>query len=251
MKQVAGASMMRWMVLLLLCAACAPRTAPTEAEPAKPIALPGGVVEGRVARLPGSNVVLPETPKVASHKSGTLYVGYPFLLLVYEKGLVKNNVPLPGTPKFIRVNPSLVVGLDNAVVVDSQSLNLKASDALLNREGLYWVDGKALYLNRAKIADGAYTALAGNDQFLYAFARNTALRLPDNAQLALPATAKRAVLMDNLYVLSESGIYRLSPDGLQLGFRAGKFEGLEAEEGRLYTLEDGKLRVLDANLEVA
>lgn len=241
-----------WIVLVALCMACAPRTAPTtvEDEAPKPIALPGGVVEGRVAKLGNSDVVLPEAPRVASHSSGTLYVGYPFLLLIYEKGLVKNNLPLPGTPKFIRVSPSLVVGLDNALMVGNQSLNLKASDALVNREGLYWVDGKALYLGRNKIADGVYTSLTGNDQLIYAFAKNTALRLPDNTQLAMPIAVKRAVLMDDLYILGETGIYHLSLDGLQIGFKAGKFEGLEAENGRLYTLENGKLRVLNASLEV-
>jgi hypothetical protein len=229
--------------------ACAPRTAPAaETEPTS-IAVVGGVIKGRVARLGSSDLVLPEAPRVAGHKSGTLYVGYPFLLLTYEKGLVKNNLPLPGTPKFIRTSPSLVVGLDNGLMVGNQSLNLKATDALLGPDGLYWVDGSALYRGRSKVAEGNYTALAGNEQVVFAFAKNTALRLPDNTPINLPTAVQRAVLLNDLYVLGSTGLYRLTLDGLQLGFLAGKFEGLEAEDGLLYTLEDGVLRKLNERLE--
>lgn len=241
-----------WPLLAMLpawLAACAPQQAGEPQPSSTPKLIEGGVVEGRFVR--GSlELALPTTPTAISRDGDTLWVAYPFQLLRYRSGILNESIPLPGTPKFMKAKPQLVLGIGDRVFVPGRgSLPYKAKDAIGTSQGVLWIDDKGLYLERSGIVEGSFDLLAGNEQVVYAFSKD-ALRFPDLMRIPLPGAVKAAVVLDDLYVLTKEGIYHLTRDGLQLGFRAGSFEGLEGDGTRLYTLEAGRLVKLSLNLDV-
>lgn len=240
---------MRRYLWLLLLAACAPQPSAPEGAPV-PRLIEGGVALGRLIQATDLQIALPATPTAVARNGEVLWAAYPFQLLRYQGGILRDSLPLPGTPQWLRAKPGLVMGIGGRVYVPSRgSLPYEAKDALNTSLGLLWIDSKAFYLERRLISEGNYSFLAGNDKVAYAFGRET-IRFPDLLRIPLPAPAKAAVVLDDLYLLSEEGLYRLSLEGLQLGFRPGKFEGLESDGGRLYTLEAGRLLQLTLNLDV-
>ncbi|MCS7068238.1 MAG: hypothetical protein NZN28_06360 [Meiothermus sp.] len=237
---------------LLAClwlAACAPE--PTASPPSEPVLVEGGVVEGRFVRAAGLQLALPSpTPHVARNGE-TLLAAYPYQLLVYRNGFIQDSLPLPGVPTFVRARPLPLVGLDDRLFVPGQGSRLyKARDALHTPEGVYWLDEQGVSLERRRLAEGRYSFLAAGERYVYALGPE-ALRLPDRLRFPLPAGVKAAVVLEDLYVLTPQGLFRLSPEGLRLGFRAGVFSGLQSDGVYLYTLEAGRLLTLRLNLDPA
>ncbi len=234
-------------LLALLLGACAPQSQPTE--PSLPVLIEGGVVEGRLVRAAGLQLALPNPTPLVARSGETLLAAYPFQLLVYQEGFLRDSLPLPGVPTFLRAKPLPLVGLEDRLFAPGLgTLPYKAKDALRTQEGVYWLDEEGLYLNRQRLDEGRYTFLSGNTRYIYAFNRE-ALRLPDRLRLPLPGRVRAAVVLDELFVLGEEGLYRLSLEGLRLGFRPGRYSGLETDGTYLYTLEKGRLVVLQTNLE--
>lgn len=238
---------------LLACglwlAACAPQTQ-TSANTA-PILIEGGVVEGRMVRALGLQLTLPSPTPWVARNGPTLLAAYPFQLLIYQNGFIRDTLPLPGIPTFIRAKPRPLVGLEDRLFVPGLgSLGYKAKDALSTPDGVYWLDEEGLHQGRRLLAEGRFAFLAAGEHYLYAFARE-ALRLPDRLRVPLPAGVRAAVVLDELYVLTPEGLHRLSLEGLRLGFRAGDYTGLETDGTYLYTLESGRLVTLGLNLEPA
>lgn len=242
--------MSRYLWWLLLLAACAPQPGgPPEGAPVTQL-IEGGVAEGRLIRANDLQIALPATPTAVARSGEVLWAAYPFQLLRYQGGILRDSIPLPGTPQWLHAKPGLVMGIGGRVYVPSRgSLPYEAKDAINTPLGLLWIDSKAFYLERRLISEGNYSFLAGNEKVAYAFGRDT-IRFPDLLRIPLPAQAKAAVVLDELYLLTAEGLYRLSLEGLQLGFRPGKFEGLESDGSRLYTLEGGRLLQLTLNLDV-
>lgn len=244
---------MRWTLLVLigLLAACMPQNqAGLGTSDNKPVLIEGGVVEGRIVQAAGMDLALPSPPLALSRNGDTLYAAYPFQLLIYQNGFLRDSQPLPGVPRFVHSKPLPVVATEDRLYLPGQgSYGYKAKDAVATRYGLFWLDDKGLNLDRTRISEGSFNFLAASPQWAYAFAGD-ALRLPDQTRIPLPAPAKAAVVLENLYVLTPSAIYKLSPEGLQLGSIKGIFEGLEADNSTLYTLQNGALLKLSLNLEV-
>jgi len=210
----------------------------------------GGVVEGRMVRAAGLQLALPNPTPLVARNGETLLAAYPFQLLVYRNGFLHDSLPLPGLPTFVRAKPLPLVGLEDRLFVPGLgTLLYKARDAVLTREGVFWLDEAGLNFERRRLSEGRYDLLAANQRYVYAFGRE-ALRYPDSLRIPLPGPAKAAVVLDDLYVLTAEGVHRLSLEGLRLGFRAGQFSGLETDGSFLYTLEAGRLRTLHLNLEV-
>lgn len=240
---------------LLTCslwlAACAPQPQLPASPATEPILIEGGLVEGRLVRAVGLQLALPNPTPLVARSGETLLAAYPFQLLVYRNGFIQDSLPLPGVPTFVRAKPLPLVGLaDRLFVPGLGTLLYKANDALRTKEGVYWLDDEGLNLERRRLAEGRFNFLAAGERYLYAFGRE-ALRLPDNNRIPLPAGVRAAVVLDDLYVLAAEGIFRLSLEGLRLGFRAGAFSGLETDGTYLYTLESGRLLTLRLNLDTA
>jgi hypothetical protein len=181
----------------------------------------------------------------------TLLAAYPFQLLIYQGGFIRENLPLPGVPTFVRAKPNPLVGLEDRLFAPGLgTLPYRAKDALRTPEGVYWLDEEGVYLERRQLYQGRYTFLSASERYAFAFGQE-ALRLPDGLRIPLPARVKAAVVLDELYVLNPEGLYRLSLEGLRLGFLPGDFEGLESDGGFLYTLQAGRLIILQRNLEQA
>lgn len=233
----------------LWLAACAPQIqSPVDADP---ILIEGGVVKGRVVRAAGLQLALPSPTRWVARSGPTLLVAYPFQLLIYQNGFIQDSLPLPGVPAFVRAKPRPLVGLEDRLFLPGLgTLAYKAKDALSTTEGVYWLDDQGLYLERRLLAEERFSFLAASERYVYAFARE-ALRLPDNLRVPLPSGVRAAVVLDDLYVLTPEGIFRLSLEGLRLGFRAGAYEGLETDGTYLYTLESGRLVTLGLNLGLA
>mgnify|MGYP001627173561 FL=1 len=230
-------------------AACAPQAqSPVNADP---ILIEGGVVEGRVVRAAGLQLALPSPTRWVARNGSTLLAAYPFQLLVYHNGFIQDSLPLPGVPTFVRAKPRPLVGLEDRLFLPGLgTLAYKAKDALSTSEGVYWLNNEGLYLERRLLAEGRFDFLAASERYVYAFAHE-ALRLPDYLRVPLPASVRAAVVLDDLFVLTPEGIYRLSLEGLHLGFRAGAYKGLETDGTYLYTLESGRLVTLGLNLGLA
>jgi len=228
-------------------AACAPQPlAPLDAAPSL---IEGGVVEGRLVRAAGLQLALPSPTPWVARNGPTLLAAYPFQLLVYQNGFIQDSLPLPGIPTFVRAKPLPLVGLEDRLFVPGLgTLAYKAKDALRTKQGVYWLDDKGLYFERRLLAEGRFGFLAASERYVYAFNRE-ALRLPDKLRVPLPAGVQAAAVLDDLYLLTAEGIYRLSLEGLRLGFRAGTFRGLETDSSYLYTLEAGRLVTLRLNLD--
>jgi len=239
-------------LLALITASCAPQTQiPSIPADTAPILIEGGVVEGRMVRAIGLQVALPNPTQFVARNGETLLAAYPFQLLIYQNGFLRDSLPLPGIPTFVRAKPLPLVGLEDRLFVPGLgTLMYKAKDALKTREGVFWLDGDGLNLDRRRLSEGRYSFLSASQRYVYAFGRE-ALRIPDNLRIPLPGSVSAAVVLDDLYVLTAEGIHRLSLEGLRLGFRAGRFSGLEADGNYLYTLEAGRLVTLRLNLDVA
>lgn len=233
-------------------AACAPQpqTSPTPVA-AEPILIEGGVVEGRLVRASGLQLALPSPTPLVARSGETLLAAYPFQLLIYQNGFIRESLPLPGVPTFVRAKPLPLVGLaDRLYVPGLGTLLYKAKDALNTKEGVYWLDDEGISLERRRLAEGRFNFLAAGERYVYAFGRE-ALRLPDRTWVPLPGSVRAAVVLEDLYVLTPEGLFRLSPEGLRLGFRAGAFSGLQTDGVYLYTLEAGRLVTLRLNLDIA
>lgn len=233
-------------------AACAPQpqTPPTPAAP-EPILIEGGVVEGRLVRAIGLQLALPSPTPLVARSGEALLAAYPFQLLIYQNGFIRESLPLPGVPTFVRARPLPLVGLaDRLYVPGLGTLLYKAKDALNTKEGVYWLDDEGISLERRRLAEGRFNFLAAGERHVYAFGRE-ALRLPDRTWVPLPGSVRAAVVLEDLYVLTPEGLFRLSPEGLRLGFRAGAFSGLQTDGVYLYTLEAGRLVTLRLNLDIA
>ena len=241
---------MKRYLLLLALSGCMPQQAAQPSEGVVPKLVEGGVLEGRIYRASDLQIALPSAPSALARNGATLWVAYPFQLLRYQDGVLQASLPLPGRPQFMHAKPGLVMGIDNRLYIPSRgSLPYEAKDALNTQAGVLWIDSKTFYLERRVITEGSYSFIAGNEKLAYAFGRET-VRFPDLLRIPLPALAKAAVVLDDLYILSDGGIYRLTLEGLQQGFRPGKFEGLESDGSRLYTLESGRLVQMNLNLDV-
>ncbi|MCX7783479.1 MAG: hypothetical protein N2318_07515 [Meiothermus sp.] len=236
----------------LWLAACAPQPQPpTASTPTAPILIEGGVVEGRFVRAAGLQLALPGPTPLVARNGETLLAAYPFQLLVYRNGFIQDSLPLPGVPTFVQAKPLPLVGFaDRLYVPGLGTLLYKAKDALHTKEGVYWLDEEGISLERRRLAEGRFNFLAAGERYVYAFGRE-ALRLPDNNRVPLPAGVRAAVVLEDLYVLTSEGLFRLSPEGLRLGFRAGAFSGLQTDGVYLYTLESGRLLTLRLNLDTA
>jgi hypothetical protein len=239
-------------LLALLLTACPP---PVQALPdpaiTAPILIEGGLVEGRLVRATGLHLALPNPPLAAARDGEIFLAAYPFLLLIYQHGFIRDSLPLPGVPTFVRAKPQPLVGFEDRLFVpELGTLMYRANDALRTREGVFWLDADGLNLDRRRIREGQFGLLAASQRYVYAFGRE-GWRLPDNLRIPLPGAVQAAVVLDDLYVLTAEGIHRLSLEGLRLGFRAGKFSGLETDGTYLYTLEAGRLVTLRLNLDVA
>lgn len=195
-------------------AACAPQAqSPVNADP---ILIEGGVVEGRVVRAAGLQLALPSPTRWVARNGSTLLAAYPFQLLVYHNGFIQDSLPLPGVPTFVRAKPRPLVGLEDRLFLPGLgTLAYKAKDALSTSEGVYWLNNEGLYLERRLLAEGRFDFLAASERYVYAFAHE-ALRLPDYLRVPLPASVRAAVVLDDLFVLTPEGIYRLSLEGLHL-----------------------------------
>ncbi len=244
---------MRWglLALGLGLSACVPQTQSTPASSTAPILIEAGVVEGRMVRALGLQLALPNPTQSVARNGETLLAAYPFQLLIYQSGFLRDSLPLPGVPTFVRAKPLPLVGLEDRLFVPGLgTLLYKAKDALHTREGVFWLDDDGLNLDRRRLSEGRYSFLSASQRYVYAFGRE-ALRIPDNLRIPLPGIARAAVVLDDLYVLTAEGLHRLSLEGLRLGFRAGNFSGLETDGTYLYTLESGRLVTLRLNLDAA
>jgi hypothetical protein len=231
-------------LLLLGLVACAPQLSPQVSPtdlPTEPKLLESGTWSGRSVKTGGLEISLPSAALAVAGNKETLWVAYPFQLLVYRNGFLQETLPLPGVPTFIKSAPLPVVGFaDRLYVPGLGTLGFKAKDALHTRLGVFWLDEKGVSLERRRLVEGSFSVLAANQRYVYAFGRE-GVRLPDQARIPLPAPARAALVLDDLYILSETGIHRLTPEGLQLGFRPGLFSGLQSDGSRIYTLESGNL----------
>lgn len=233
----------------LVFTACAPQTI-ASTQPSTPILIEGGIVEGRVARMNGSLLALPSRPLAIARSSELIYAAYPYQLLTYQNGLLQDTAPLPGVPTYIKAKPQLLIGFADKLFIPGRgTVEYKALDAINTKLGVFWLNDKGVHLERSRIAEGNFSFLAGNERYVYAMGRE-ALRLQDSRRIALPNTPKAAMVLDDLYVLTQEGIYHLTLEGLRLGFTAGSFTGLESDGQRLYTLQDGKLVTLSLDLRV-
>ncbi|PZA07797.1 MULTISPECIES: hypothetical protein [unclassified Meiothermus] len=231
-------------------AACAPHSGAASKEPTLLIA--GGVVEGRWVRLGSQQFALPAAPVLAAADGETVYAAYPFQLLVYQSGLLKESLPLPGVPKFMQVRPKVVLGGDFGLFTpEGGRFALTASDAIHTSRGLYWVDGKALYAGYRKIADGSFDKIVGDEDYVVALTKREAYRWPEGVWFPLPAEPSAVALADDLYLLTPEGIYQLSRSGLILRFLAGAFTDLAADAQGVYALRDGQLLRLSFDLQLA
>lgn len=244
---------MRWglLALGLGLSACVPQTQSTPASSGAPVLIEGGVVEGRLVQAAGLQLALPSPTPWVARNGPILLAAYPFQLLIYQNGFIQDSLPLPGVPTFVRAKPLPLVGLEDRLFVPGLgTLSYKAKDALYTREGVFWLDDDGLNLDRRRLSEGRYSFLSSSQRYVYAFGRE-ALRLPDNLRVPLPGVARAAVVLEDLYLLTDEGLHRLSLEGLRLGFRAGKFTGLETDGTFLYTLESGRLLTLRLNLDTA
>jgi hypothetical protein len=209
------------------------------------------VVEGRFVRAVGLQLALPGPTPLVARNGETLLAAYPFQLLIYQNGFIRDSLPLPGVPTFVRAKPLPLVGFADRLFVPGRgTLLYKAKDALHTKEGVYWLDDEGVSLERQRLAEGRFNFLAAGERYVYAFGRE-ALRLPDRTRVPLPGSVQAAVVLEDLYVLTSEGLFRLSPEGLRLSFRAGTFSGLQTDGVYLYTLEAGRLLTLRLNLDVA
>lgn len=234
--------------LAVTLAACAPQTGENASQPSLLIA--GGVVEGRWVRLGSQQFALPAVPTLAAADGNLVYAAYPFQLLVYRNGNLEDNIPLPGTPKFMQVRPRVVLGGDFGVFTpEGGRFAFPATDAINTGRTLYWVDGKALYAGNRKITDGSFSKIVGDDAYLLALTKREVYRVPEGVWFPLPAEPKAVALADDLYLLAPEGIYQLSRSGLRVNFLAGAFSDLAADEQGVYALQGGQLIRLSFNLQ--
>ncbi|HEU4741304.1 MAG TPA: hypothetical protein VFS50_06885 [Meiothermus sp.] len=228
-------------------AACAPQTGANASEPTLLIA--GGVIQGRWVRLGSQQFALPAVPTLAAADGGVVYAAYPFQLLVYQNGNLE-NIPLPGTPKFMQVRPRVVLGGDFGLFTpEGGRFAFQASDATNTGRALYWVDGNALYAGSRKITDGSFNKIVGDGDYLVALTKREAYRVPEGVWFPLPAEPKAVALADDLYLLASEGIYQLSRSGLRINFLAGAFSDLAADEQGVYALQGGQAVRLSFNLQ--
>ncbi|RDI96544.1 hypothetical protein DV704_01630 [Meiothermus sp. QL-1] len=229
-------------------AACAPQ--PQAPAPGPPLLIEGGVVVGRTVRAAGLTLALPGPPQAVARNGPTLLVAYPFQLLIYQDGFLRESLPLPGVPSFVRARPLPLVGLpDRLFAPGLGTLPYRAKDALRTTLGVYWLGEEGVYLERRLLRQGRFSFLAASESYVYAFGAE-GWRLPDGLRIPLPGPVRAAVVLDELYVLGPEGLYRLSLEGLRLGFLPGGFEGLESDGDYLYTLQEGRLLVLRRDLSL-
>lgn len=229
-------------------ASCAPHAGATPLEPTLLVA--GGVVQGRWVRLGNQQFALPAAPALAAADGDLVYLAYPFQLLVYQNGSLRDSLPLPGTPTFMQVRPRVVVGGEFGLFTpEGGRFAFQASDAVNTGRALYWVDGKALYVGSRKITDGSFYKVVGDEGYLVALTKREAYRWPEGVWFPLPAEPKAVALAEDLYLLAPEGIYQLSRSGLVVHFLAGAFGDLAADAQGVYALQGGRLVRLSFNLQ--
>ncbi len=199
----------RPLLLTLLLAACAP----LEGVDPPLLPYPGGFVRGRLVEG-RFNLVLPTPPLMVDADGTSFYAAYPYQLLVHREGF-PGSLPLPGIPRFIRAQPGLAVGLGEGVWTAQGLRPYRAQDALLRPEGLYWVDGEALYLEREVLARGSFRWVLPWGEGAVALGREAYLH-PEGRWLALPASAKGAASTPcGPALLLEGEVWFLKEDGLK------------------------------------
>ena len=241
--------MKRLGLLALFLAGCIPSSSPTEG-PLNNYLVEGGVLSGSQLTTYNSVLNFPEAPQVLSVDGETVWAGFPYRLSKYQNGILVDSVPLGGVPKFIQSQPNLVIGMDQSVyspVLGNASII--ANDAVLLGREVFWIDSEKFYRNKTVIANQAFDFLAANEKLVYAFGK-TVLRWPDLIDIPMPKKPIRAVVMDDLYILTESGIYWLTPEGLYLGMLEGTFSDLKTDRIKLYTLRAGNLVTISKSLEI-
>lgn len=217
---------------LLALAACAPLEAPE----GRPWPYPGGFVRGRLVEGRFS-LVLPAPPLLVDADGTAFYAAYPYQLLVYREGFPE-SLPLPGIPRFMRAQPGLAVGLGEGVWTAQGLKPYRAQDALLTPEGLYWVDGRALYREGERLRAGPFTRLAPYGEGVVALGEEAYLH-PAGLRLPLPAPPQGAAPTPcGLALLLEGRLYFLREGGLKATDLTA--EALAAWEDRLYLAPEGR-----------
>ncbi|WP_018112507.1 hypothetical protein [Thermus igniterrae] len=191
---------------LLLLSACAPLQAPPPALPYPGGFVQGGLVAGRF------QVALPGTPLFLDANGNTLYAAYPYQLLVYREGRLE-SLPLPGTPRFLRASPRLVVGLGEGVFTEGGLLPYPAQDAALTEGGLYWVGREGLYLENTLLRRGRFQQVVALEGQVVALGEE-AFFFPEGQSLPLPHPVRKAqagacgavALLDRVYLVGPKGL---------------------------------------------
>ncbi len=244
-------------VMLMVLSACAP--APASGEKTNVLLVAGGVVEGSWARLGSLQFALPGAPVVAAAKGDALFAAYPYQLLIYRGGVPEDSIPLSGVPRFIKVWPQLVVGLETTSPYGLSEASLflpgkgtfpyAALDAVANHQGTYWLDGKALRFEDRVLEAGAFKWVVGDEDFVFAVSAKEMFSYPGSHRVSLPAEPQAVALAQDIYLLTKDGVYQLSRNGLMINFLKGSFTALAVDEKNVYLLENGRLVKATLSLE--
>lgn len=237
---------MRKLALLLLLAGCAPAT-----QGGALLLVSGGTIEGRWVQLGLEQFPLPEAPLAADAAEGLLYAAFPYQLLLYRGVNLEQSLALPGVPTFVRATPKPIVGLGQQVFRPDQGvLPYPATDALAVGNNTYWTNGQELFLGNRSLAKGAFIKLLSSGDNLAALTQDGLVAFwPSQNRFSTNLTLTNGVWLRDLYLLSPQGVTRYSPNGLQIGFRAGTFEAIAADGDGLLLMQNQQILRLGPSLE--
>lgn len=243
----------RWPLLLALSlAGCAPSTQSPAAQPVPTALIEGGHLEGRWVHLDGQTFPLPEPPLAIAAQDNQVWAVYPYQLLVYRDGVPSQSLALPGLPTFVRVSPGVVVGLGSSLFRPDQGpLPYPALDAVAQGTATYWVNAQGLYLGSRRLLEGSFGRLLARGGQLAALSPQGRVQLwPSGDSFETRQPLIDALWPNDLYLLTAQGVLRYTPEGLRLGFLAGRFSAIASKGSDLLLLQDKQVIEVSAALEV-
>lgn len=192
--------------LALFLGGCAPLAPGGPATP-----YPGGFAQGSLV-TGRFQVILPGPPLFLDAGEETLYAAYPYQLLTFRRGSW-DSLPLPGVPRFLRVQPALVVGLSESVYTEAGLLPYPATDATLTERGLFWVGSGGLYRERVLLQKGEFRQVVAWEGRVVALGQE-AYFYPEGYRVPLPRpTVKAQTGACGVVALLGGETYLVRPEG--------------------------------------
>ncbi len=214
--------------LLLLLAACAPRSAGSTETPVA-LVFPGGVVQGRWVEAAGASFPLPAPPLDVDAGDQGLEVLYPYVWQRYLDGELLTSYDLPARARAVRARPEPVVLLEDGLYSPESGWRaFPARDAVRTGQGTFWVNDEGLWRGADRLQGGDFERVVALGRGVLALGRGRALLWPAERELDLPRDWTAADAAGDLYLLTPAGVHRYDPEGYELGFYAGDFRDLAA-----------------------